>query len=190
MSSFEYVMVIIAIIMGFGITTLLKGTVESMRSESTLTPGLLHSVWIVSLLVQQVGLWAVRWNGERREGWPALVLLAFLLAPILLYTQAELLFPRGGRVVKLTEYFIENRRPFFTLMILGYLGGAFGPFIFYEGATPVFEGASVLSGLASFAVLIIVSLALMFSKSVRLHTSFAVAYLGFLLLHLGFVRVG
>jgi hypothetical protein len=189
MSSFEYVMVIVAIIMGFGITTLLKGAVGAMRSESTLTPGLIHSLWVAAILIQHVVLWSVRWNGERREDWPAIVLFFYLLLPILYYTQAELLFPRGEREVKLNEYFIENRRPFFTLAILGYLGAAFGPFLFYEGVGPALGGSAVVP-LVIYGVVSIVSLALLSSKSVRLHTTWAVVYLAFNLAQLGILGVG
>ena len=188
MSSFEYVMVIVAIIMGFGITTLLKGAVGAMRSESTLTPGLIHSLWVAAILIQHVVLWSVRWNGERREDWPAIVLFFYLLLPILYYTQAELLFPGGEREVKLSEYFIENRRPFFTLAILGYLGVAFGPLLFYEGVGSAFftDGRRF----AIFGALSIVSLALLSSRSVRLHTTWALLYLAFNLALLGIMGVG
>ena len=113
----------------------------------------------------------------------------FLLQPILYYTQAELLFPRGEREVKLSEYFIENRRPFFTLAILGYLGAAFGPFLFYEGVGPALDGGNA-GRLVAYGVLSIVSLALLSSKSVRLHTTWAVVYLAFNLALLGILGVG
>ncbi len=70
MSSFEYVMVIVSIIMGLGITTLLRGAVNAIRADTDSTPGLLHSLWVVALLFQHVALWSLRWSGERREEWP------------------------------------------------------------------------------------------------------------------------
>ena len=73
-------MVIVSIIMGLGITTLLRGAVNAIRADTDSTPGLLHSLWVVALLFQHVALWSLRWSGGRREEWPAWVLLFFLLA--------------------------------------------------------------------------------------------------------------
>ena len=182
-------MVIVSIIMGLGITTLLRGSVNAVRAESLTTPSLLHWCWVAAILVQHVGLWSLRWFGEPREDWPFFVLLTFLLLPILYYAQAELLFPRTGREVHLTEYFIANRRAFFTLAILGFLGGALGPFVFYEGVDP-FLGSDQRATLFFYLAMSVAAVAPLISKSVRLHTVWAAAYLVFSLGSFALLDIG
>ena len=180
-------MVIVSIIMGLGITTLLRGAVNAIRADTDLTPGLLHGLWVVAVLFQHVALWSLRWSGERREEWPGGVLLFFLLIPIIYYAQAELLFPRVGRQVNLTEYFLENRRSFFGLASLGFIAAAVGPFVFYEGVDPVSGGAA--QGLA-YVLLASVSLILAFSRNERFHLAAASGWLLAMVFFLANATVG
>jgi len=48
---FEFIMVLVSIIMGLGIATLLRGVVRSLRPDTTTTPGLVHAIWIVWVFV-------------------------------------------------------------------------------------------------------------------------------------------
>jgi hypothetical protein len=160
-------MVIVSIIMGLGVATLLRGTVSSLRAESSTTPGLLHALWVANVLVQHIGLWSIRWAGERREDWPFFVLVAFLAMPILYYAQAEILFPPQGRRVPLTTYFIENRRPFFALLVLSSLAAAIGPYFFYDGVQPT-SGST-----ATYLVGGALNVPFMFIQREHLHTAWA-----------------
>jgi hypothetical protein len=126
LGSFEYVMVIVSIIMGMAVATILKGIVSMIRADTPVKPGLLLAIWVSTVLIQHITLWSLRWAGERREDWPFLVLLTFLLLPIFFYAQAELLFPPEGQAADLNEYFVANHRGFLALAILGNLGAAFG----------------------------------------------------------------
>lgn len=57
MDPFEFIMVLVSIIMGLGIATLLRGVVRSLRPDTTTTPGLVHAIWIVWVFVMHVGNW-------------------------------------------------------------------------------------------------------------------------------------
>jgi hypothetical protein len=192
MSSFEYVMVIVSIIMGLGITSLLKGTVVAMRRESPFKPGLLHGLWVVNVLVQHVLLWSLRWDGVRREEWPGFVLFVFLLLPITYYALAELLFPDEGRQIELTDYFIQNRKPFFSLFALSYVFGAVGPFVFYEGVDPTgtIGDGDALVVVPLYGVLVAVSLLMARTESRRAHGVWAVISLALSIGALGGLGVG
>ncbi len=169
MSSFEFVMVIVSIILGLGITTLLRGTVNVLRAGSEMTPGLLHGLWVALLLLFHVGLWSIRWNAEPRTEWPFGVLLVFLFAPITLYALAELVFPPPGRPVDLTEHFLDNRRSFFGLLTLTSLATIFGPFVFYGGPAEIFPGAGSPGYWAGQLALVLLWAFLAFSRNKRVH---------------------
>ena len=57
MDPFEFIMVLVSIIMGLGIATLLRGVVRSLRPDTTTTPGLVHAIWVVWVFVMHVGTW-------------------------------------------------------------------------------------------------------------------------------------
>ncbi len=121
MDPFEFIMVLVSIIMGLGITTLLRGVVRSLRPDTTTAPGLVHAIWVVWVFVMHVGVWSGRWVVADRPVWTFWDLLSFLLVPILLFALAELAFPLGDAQTNLTDYFYEIRGRFFpvaaTLMV-------------------------------------------------------------------------
>jgi len=184
MSSFEYVMIIVSIILGLAITTLLRGAVRALRADTKTTPGLLHSVWAIVLLITMIYLWSLRWSGAERTEWPFGVLLAFLFMPILYYALSELLFPPEGVEVNLTEYFLDNRRVFFGLMILTQIAGAIGPSVFYDGYRLPGLGLAWQLGPIPF------SLFFAWSRNERLHIGWAMVTLLRLLWRAGFASVG
>lgn len=137
MSPFEYVMVVVSIIIGLAITTLLTGAVSALRVDTQVRPGWLHGLWVLQILVMTIALWAIRWSGVARTDWSISVVLAYLFMPIAYYVIASLLFPPEGAEVSLDDYFLENRRAFFGILILTNLAGYLGPFLFYDGTRPV-----------------------------------------------------
>ena len=184
MSNFESAMVIVSIIMGFGVIALIKGAASAVRAGTSTTPGLLHTLWVAIVLVQLVGLWSARWAVEPREDWPFAVLFSFLLLPIVFYAQSVLLFPPQGRETKLSEYFLENRRPFFSLAVLSYLLAWFGPQMFYGGVATTGD-----RGLA-LGIYVAVSVFLALSSNERLHVVWALVILVRTTLTYGGLSVG
>ena len=134
MSEFEFIMVLVSVIMGLGITAILDGTVSALRADTPTKPGLIHGLWVLALFLFSVQLWLLRWRVSTRPGWTLLEVLAFLYVPIVLFALAKLIFPAKGREVQLTTYLLENRRAFFGLWAALYVGFAFYPILFSEGA--------------------------------------------------------
>ena len=191
MSSFEYVMVIVSIILGLGIATLLRGAIQAIRANSGSTLGGLHGLWVAILLLQYVQLWSARWYGGGREDWPALVLLAYLLVPIIYFAQAELLFPSARQAVDLDDYFLDNRVPFFGLAAAGHIATAAGRMLFYDPSSPMWitgRIAVIVVGLLS--VYAAVCVALMWTRKRVMHLAWAVLYLLILIAQLQALAVG
>ena len=121
MDPFEFIMVLVSIIMGLGIATLLRGVVRSLRPDTTTTPGLVHAIWIVWVFVMPWAPGGGRWAIADRPIWTFWDLLSFLLVPILLFALAELAFPLGDTQTNLTDYLHEVGGRFFpvaaTLML-------------------------------------------------------------------------
>jgi hypothetical protein len=176
-------MVLVSIIMGLGITTLLRGSVKVLQAGSGMTPGLLHGLWVGQILVAQVGLWAIRWTAEQRSAWSGPVMLLFLVMPVAYYALAELLFPPPGSSVALNEHFLDNRRGFFGLLIVTSIAGAVGPSLFYQAPADR-AGIVMLLGLIPGYVFFAIN------RNPRLHTIWAVVVLLVYLLFLAVSSVG
>jgi hypothetical protein len=89
MNVFEFLLVIVSIMLGLGITELLAGLVRVLRGE--LVTGKLHALWMFVVFQLQVqlawGLWGLRSKVE----WQYPEFLLLLLAPVLLYLAAAVI---------------------------------------------------------------------------------------------------
>jgi hypothetical protein len=93
MSPFEYVIVLVSIILGLGITTLLTGVADWIkhRASALLYPPYL--IWILIVFILHLHEWWESYSYRSITEWPLLTFLVFLLYPINLYVLAHLLFP-------------------------------------------------------------------------------------------------
>lgn len=114
MNVFEFLLVIVSIVLGLAITELLAGLARILRGE--LVPGKLHALWVFVIFQLQVqlawGLWGLRLRAEWR--YPEFLLLLF--APVLLYLTAALIYPSGTSVETLDQHLMRRRRPMFGLL--------------------------------------------------------------------------
>jgi ACR3 family arsenite efflux pump ArsB len=184
MNPFEYVTVIVSIIVGLSIARLLTGAVSVMRVDTPTKPRLLHSIWIGALLLQNVYLWSLRWSGSTRNDWSYGLVVMFLVTPIIYYALAELLFPARGDEVDLNEYFLDNRRAFFGLIILSHVAAAASPFLFYDGFHPAG------TDLTRNVVMIPIMGLLAWTRNEKAHLLWAVLHLLTLVTTGGAVRIG
>ena len=93
MTPFEYVSVLISIILGLGITLVLTGVAELIRRWSTLTHFWPYLIWIALVFVLHVHEWWVMYELKTISSWSLPVFLFVILYPILLFILANLLFP-------------------------------------------------------------------------------------------------
>ena len=134
MNVFEFLLVIVSIMLGLGITELLAGLVRILRGE--LVTGKLHALWMFVVFQLQVqlawGLWGLRSKAE----WQYPEFLLLLLAPVLLYLAAAVIFPSVATDESLDSHLMRRRRPFF-LLLTGYVlvAGLFSWLLFDEDLT-------------------------------------------------------
>jgi hypothetical protein len=114
MSLFEFLLVIVSIVLGLGITELLGGFTRILRGE--LTVGRLHGVWMLIVLQLQIQMAWAFWTLHLREAWSYPEFMLLLAGPVLLYLSAAVLFPATGTDQPLDDHLLSRRRPFFVLM--------------------------------------------------------------------------
>lgn len=93
MSPFEYVIVLVSIIIGLGITLVLTGIAQLIREEKPVKLFLPYLIWILLVFVLHIHEWWITYQLKSMLAWKLPTFLFIILYPILLYILANLLFP-------------------------------------------------------------------------------------------------
>lgn len=160
MTVFEFLLAIVAILLGLGITELLSGLARILRGE--LVPGKLHGLWMFIVFQLQVqlawGLWDLRLKSE----WEYPEFMLLLLAPVLLYSAAAVCFPSVASGENLDAHLMRRRRPFFLLLTAYAVVAALFSWLLFDERLTLW---SVLIRLPAVAILA----TLAFTERRRLH---------------------
>lgn len=128
---FEFLLVILGILLSLGLTELLGGVVRIIQGE--LRSSKLHTLWIVIVFQLQVQLAWGLWGLRSRASWRYPEFLLLLSGPIVLYLAAAVLFPSSG-AESAEAHLLRQRRPFFLLNASYVVVTAlYGGFLFTDG---------------------------------------------------------
>ena len=117
MQPFEYLSVLISIILGLGITQLLSGFGRWLEQRATFRfygPSL---AWGAFLLVVDIQTWWAMFGLRSYTTWTFAQFVIVLLQPILLFLLAVLVFPSAGLEVDLRTNYFAQRRWFFGILM-------------------------------------------------------------------------
>ncbi|HYG04089.1 MAG TPA: hypothetical protein VD927_16700 [Chryseosolibacter sp.] len=130
MTPFEYVIVLISIIIGLGITTILSGLAEIIKHRHSSRFYAPYLIWIVLVFVMHIHEWWESYSLRTIEEWKLPMFLFVILYPIALYILAHLLFPadiRNG--FNSRDFFLSNYPRIFvtaiTLVVLSIIHNVF-----------------------------------------------------------------
>lgn len=116
MAKFEFIMVLVSIIIGLGIAELLQGVGKVMKSNPR--GGLLHLLWTANMLNMLVQCFWSWWMAENKADWTYFELIMVLLGPIVMYIISSLLNLPEQFSGRLDSRFIGQRKPFFFLFLI------------------------------------------------------------------------
>jgi len=140
MNAFDYLSVLISIILALGMTRVLGGVGEMLQARSHRRIYWGHAIWIVNLFLYLVVAWWIFYRWRNQQPWRFFLFVFVLIAPTILYLASILLFPREGDIDRAIDYkthYYANHRAFFILFAL---------------FTPVDVVDSLLKGVAFFSV--------------------------------------
>ncbi len=119
MSDFEYLSVLIAIIVGIGFAHLLLSLGRVMGEVRALKVEPYHLIWTVNVLLMMVAFWWWAISLRELEEWVFLQLVFLLFDVSLWCLLAAILFPVNiPEGYDLGEHFERKRRSFFSILIL------------------------------------------------------------------------
>ena len=121
MSVFEYLGVLLSVIMGLGVTHILVGLAKTIHNRKTITLFWVHSLWAVNVLIYIVIIWwgMFWWSGQQE--WSFFQFLLLILYAIALFFSASLLFPWDfADDFDFEVHFFETRPWFFSVMAVAW----------------------------------------------------------------------
>ena len=153
MSLFEFLMVLLSIIIGLGLAEILRGIARHIRNRDSASGYWVHAVLVCLVFVALLQQWWEIWGLQNYSGWSFLGLLMMLTGPIGLFLISYLLFPQPVKGANYREYYYGAMRPVWWIAMLTVtLATLFRPIVFGEKLLAI-DNASSLFGFVGFTVL-------------------------------------
>jgi hypothetical protein len=131
MNLFEFLMVLVSIIIGLGIAEILTGLARGLRSSDSVRHYWVHSVLVFTIFIAQLQQWWESWGLRDAPEWNFLALLMMLVGPVCLFLMSHLLFPERLEGADLREYYYGDMRPIWWLGAVAVAAAtSFRPLIF------------------------------------------------------------
>jgi hypothetical protein len=120
MSQFEYLSVLISIIIGLAITQLLSGAARLIQIRRRVRLHAATLCWMVSMFLLDTQIWWVAFERQDNVDWNFFLFLLYLLMPIGAFLLSYLVLPELGDEdsADLAANFEENRPWFFGVLAL------------------------------------------------------------------------
>ncbi|MBT8072028.1 MAG: hypothetical protein KJO80_16470 [Gammaproteobacteria bacterium] len=153
MSLFEFLMVLLSIIIGFGLAEILRGIARHVRNRDSASGYWVHAVLVCLVFVALLQQWWEIWGLRSYSGWSFLGLLMMLSGPIGLFLISYLLFPQPVKGANYREYYYGPMRPIWWIGVFTVtLATLFRPVVFGEELIKIGNTSSLIS-FVGFAVL-------------------------------------
>ncbi len=165
MSLFEFLMVLVSIIIGLGVAEILTGVARQIRERESNQGYWIHSVLVLVMFLALLQQWWEIWGLRFVLEWTFHGLIMMLAGPVGLNLIAHLLFPEPVSGANFREYYYEEMRPIWWLAAATVtLATMFRPLIFDQDLLSA-ENATSFVFLFGFVTLAI-------SRRVILHSMF------------------
>ena len=118
MGKFEYLSVLVSIIIGLALANLLSGAARLIQLRARVQPHVPTLCWMATLFLINVQVWWAAFDRRHSGDWSFFAFLLFLLIPIILSLLSYLVLPDLGDedAVDLAANFNHNRPWFFGLL--------------------------------------------------------------------------
>jgi hypothetical protein len=186
LSLFEYLGVLISVVMGLGITHLLIGVSKTIHYRNSVRVYWVHSVWTVNVLVFIVVIWWGMFWWSSLGQWGFYQFLFVVLYAIILFLLASILYPwELARDFDFRKHFFRNHRWFFGIQALAWC---------VDVAETGLKAEAGLREPPQFYMLFVPSLLILsligaVTSNRRYHAFFSIYWLCAILVYLGFTTL-
>ncbi|MBX3064599.1 MAG: hypothetical protein U0528_03955 [Anaerolineae bacterium] len=178
MTPFDYVSLLVSIVIALGITRVLTDLGNILQLRRTIRLYWVHVLWLINVLLWLLLDWWILYRWRTFEQWNFFLFLFVLVSPVIAFLLALLLRPEViQRDTDLKQHFYENNRWFFSLSALLPVVDAFDTLL--KGWDHfVAQGPIYIITLSLIFVLCVIGAR---TKDERYHAAFAIFFLVYLL---------
>ena len=117
-SPFEYVSILVSIILGLGITQILASFSDLLYDYKKIKFYWPHICWVIFILFLHIQDWFITYELKEKQVWHLPELFFILLYPISLFCVAKMLFPGNEREEKFDmKMFYKNHFPLIFIVV-------------------------------------------------------------------------
>lgn len=121
-SMFEYLGVLISVILGLALTHLLRGLSKLIHMRHTVRPYWVHIVWTLNVIIYVLAIWWSMFWWNKLDTWTIEQFFFLTGYAIVLFMLASMLYPpEFGGDHDFETYFFDNRRWFFGIQFLAFV---------------------------------------------------------------------
>lgn len=121
MGVFEYLGVILSVVMGLGVTHILAGISKTIHHRTTVKLYWVQALWSINILIYIVTIWwgMFWWSGQQE--WSYFQFLMLILYAIFLFLAASLIFPWDvSDDFDFEDHFYQTRPWFFAVLAIAW----------------------------------------------------------------------
>lgn len=153
MNLFEFLMILLSLIVGLGLAEILSGIAKSLKSSGSREIPWTHAAATMAVFVGLLQTFWESWGLRTIDTWSFPAMLLMLGSPVCLYLMAYILFPERKEQTNLTDHYFEQARLIWLLAGLTVIVGTlFRPLAFGDPLW-VIDNASGIPVLVVCAVL-------------------------------------
>ncbi|HUP89673.1 MAG TPA: hypothetical protein VM100_09990 [Longimicrobiales bacterium] len=188
MTPFEYITVIVSVVLGLGITHILGAITSMIRARRRVRFSWNHAAWLLLAFLGQLFLWWSIWSLRYIEVWNFFSFLLLLMQPISLFVATSFLLPDSIQLegdVDLDDIMDEASRPYFLTL-------ATAPLIIYAYNCVISGGLVGGPGTLFLFFSFVITVAAALTRNRRFQLGLAIAFLialiGFVTTYAGSLR--
>lgn len=117
MTRFEFIIVLMSIIVGLGIAELLTNVARQIQDRKNVKHYWLQSGMVAFVFIALLQQWWESWGLQEVEGWSFLTMMLMLAGPIGLFITSHLIFPSEMKNVDLREHYARNSRAIWLVAV-------------------------------------------------------------------------
>ena len=145
MDRFEFLMVLMSIIIGLGLSELLTNVARQIRARKTSRPFWVHSGVVILMFLAFLQIWWEAWDLRVIEVWTFPALLMMLAAPAGLFVISHVMYPDVIEDADLEDYYFRNSRVLWSIAAFVVIAATgFRPLAFGHSLLDVDNLSSVL----------------------------------------------
>ena len=118
MEVFEYLGVLVSVVIGLAITHLVSGTTGVVQERDKIRIFWVHQVWVLNIFLYLAFFWWFFFGWAPLNTWSMGVFWLLLGYALVLSLLAGMLYPTRGAVNDFKEYFFRHHRWFFGLQVV------------------------------------------------------------------------